>query len=62
MELPVAKGVSSTGVIAVRAAAFFADKGTLFERRWGQVMGIDNTFGGIGNVGTGTGHSRFFIE
>jgi type IV secretory pathway VirB2 component (pilin) len=62
MELPVAKGVSSAGMIAVGTATFFADAGTLFERRLWQVMGIDNTFGGVGNVLTGTGHSGFFLE
>jgi hypothetical protein len=49
-------------MIAVWAAAFFADAGTLFVRRFGQVCGIDDTFGGVGNILTGTGHSGFFLE
>ena len=62
MELSVAKCVSSAGVIAVRAPAFFAGTGTLFVRRFGQVCGIDNTFGGVGNILTRAGHSGFFHE
>jgi hypothetical protein len=62
MELPVAKCVSGAGMIAVWAAAFFADTGTLFERRFREIIGIDNTFGGVGNIVTGAGHSGFLLE
>ena len=57
VELSMAKCVSSAGGLAVGAAAFFAGAGTLFERRFRQIIGIDNTFGGIGKVLTRTGHS-----
>ena len=57
VELPMTKCVSSAGVLAVGAAAFFAGAGTLFERRLGQIIGIDNPFGGIGDVLTRAGHS-----
>ena len=56
VELSLAKCVSSAGVLAVGASAFFADTGTFFERWFWQIIGIDNTFGGVGNVLTGSGH------
>ena len=57
VKLAVAKCMSSAWVLAVGAPALFADAGTLFERRLRQIGGIENTFGGIGNVVTRTGHS-----
>jgi hypothetical protein len=62
MELPVAKGMSSAGMIAVGTATFFADTGTFFEHRCGQIGRIDNTFGGVGNVLTRAGHSGVLLE
>jgi hypothetical protein len=62
MELPIAKGVSGAGMIAVRATAFFADIGTISDLRLGQVVGIDNTFSGVGNILTGTGHGGFLLD
>jgi len=57
VKLAVAKCMSSAWVLAVGAPALFADAGTLFERRLRQIGGIENTFGGIGNVVTRNGHS-----
>ena len=62
VELSLAKGVSRAGMLAVGASAFFADAGTFFERRFWQIIGIDNTFGGVGDVWTGSGHGGFLCE
>lgn len=62
MESPVAKSVSSAEAVAVRTSAFLANTGTFFDLWFRQIIGIDNTFGGVGNVLTGTGHAGFLID
>jgi hypothetical protein len=62
VKLSFAKSVSSAWMLAVGTSAFFTDAGALFEIWFRKITGIDDIFGGIGNVLTGTGHSGFILE
>jgi hypothetical protein len=54
--------MSSAETIAVRTSTFFANAGTLSELRFREIIGIDNTFSGVGNVLTGSGHGGFLLD
>jgi hypothetical protein len=56
VQVANAKSVSSAETTTVRATAFLADEGTLLKLRLRKIMGMDNTFGRVGNILTGTRH------
>jgi hypothetical protein len=41
---------------AVRTGGFFSDAGAMFDLWFGQIVGMDDFFGGVGQVFTGCGH------
>jgi len=57
MELPFSQGVPGAEAVALGTPAFLADAGTAFELGERQIVGIDDSFGRVGNVGTGTRHA-----
>jgi len=54
MEVPITKSVSSAEAAALWTPTFLADAGTLFGFGLRQIVGMANTFGRVGNVGSGT--------
>ena len=62
VQVTNSESVSGTGVVAVRATAFLADAGTLFDLRFRQIVEVDNTLGRVGNVYTGTRHNGIIVN
>ena len=62
VDSPRSQGVSGAETTALWTSALFTGSGTSFNLWLWQIVGIDNSFGGVGNVLTGTGHARFLLE
>ena len=62
MEFPFPYFMPGRRSFAERAAAFFRRSGTLFCFRRREIVGIDDSFGRVGQVFTGAGHGMILLE